>query len=365
MKKSFICPFCFQKYNLRNVLYICLGCEKASYPSKFEKEPVKCKNCSGFATQRVCKECEREVPKSMLETSNFAISIVGTTYSGKTNYITVMLNELSKSTGLKLMINTQDEHTHSYQNDNYELIYEHHRVPASNAPCMTSPLIWDIKNLRKGKAHDVSSYTFTIYDGAGDEQVSCMKNNDTYYCGYIDISDAIIFAINPLGLDSIKYHGVVDQQIMENSLAGNDSSLIQRQLIDDTALRMRMAKGININKKLNTPVAVLLTKLDTILSHKSFGPSALIKRHSLIINDGKIAISEIQQIDEEIRYWLLDIGEDLFINTLESNFKEFYFFGVSSYGEPPKNTATLPDRIRPHRVLDPILWLFKKFDFID
>ena len=52
-------------------------------------------------------------------------------------------------------------------------------------------------------------------------------------------------------------------------------------------------------------------------------------------------------------------------NALDSHFKEYYFFGVSSYGNPPKDAYTLPDEIKPHRVLDPILWLFKRAKFID
>ena len=69
--------------------------------------------------------------------------------------------------------------------------------------------------------------------------------------------------------------------------------------------------------------------------------------------------------DSEIRNWLEQIGESAFIDALDSHFKEYYFFGVSSYGAPPKNAHTLPDEIKPHRVLDPILWLFKWAKFID
>jgi hypothetical protein len=116
---------------------------------------------------------------------------------------------------------------------------------------------------------------------------------------------------------------------------------------------------------LTIPVAVVLTKFDTLINHKSFGSQALIKDGSLNIRDGKVDTTEIEQVDAEIRHFLEEIGEGTFISTLESHFKEFYFFGVSSYGKPPKDANTLVDNIRPHRVLDPILWLFKKAKFVD
>jgi hypothetical protein len=70
-------------------------------------------------------------------------------------------------------------------------------------------------------------------------------------------------------------------------------------------------------------------------------------------------------VSDEIRYWLDKIGEGSFIAALESHFKEFYFFGVSSYGEPPIGQGKLSKEINPHRVLDPIFWLFKKAKFVD
>lgn len=131
------------------------------------------------------------------------------------------------------------------------------------------------------------------------------------------------------------------------------------------ATYIKAARGINATTMLDIPVAVVLTKFDTLINHKGFGPQALIRNRSLTVRDGKVDMTEIKQVDQEIRNWLYQIGEGTFIDTLDSHFKEYYFFGVSSYGAPPKDAHTLSDEIRPHRVLDPILWLFKREKFID
>jgi len=62
--------------------------------------------------------------------------------------------------------------------------------------------------------------------------------------------------------------------------------------------------------------------------------------------------------------WLEAIEERGLLMSLKANFPNHKFFGISSYGQPPKDDGTL-NKPNPHRVLDPILWLFKNKDFID
>jgi hypothetical protein len=89
---------------------------------------------------------------------------------------------------------------------------------------------------------------------------------------------------------------------------------------------IRKVRRLKPSQVLNIPLAVVLTKFDTVLNHKSFGPQALIKENSLHIQNGKVDETRIKQVHEEIQYWLEEIGEGAFISTLESHFKEFYFF---------------------------------------
>jgi hypothetical protein len=363
---KFVCPFCIREYKLKEVLYVCPDpCGQKATPSFFEKEPIKCKRsgCGGLATQRKCPYCGEEIPKMALETPNLPFSIVGVSNSGKTNFITVMLQELSKTSGLKLALGSQNKYTRDHQNDNYRRIYEQHSPPEQTAGGARTPQIWYIKNLLKKFGNNVPTYTFTIFDGAGEDHENNMDMSSVV-CRYINASKAIIITLDPLTLLSIRKD--VNPTIMRNSLAGNTGEIKNAvDIVNSLASYIKAARGINNKKILTIPVAVVLTKFDTILSHKSFGSNALIKNESLNIQNGKVNINEIQQVDQEIRNWLNEIGESSFIDALESNFKEFYFFGVSSYGEPPKNANTLSDHIRPHRVLDPILWLFKKAKFID
>ncbi|MDR1841212.1 MAG: hypothetical protein LBQ86_04715 [Holophagales bacterium] len=318
-----------------------------------------------MATLRKCPSCGQVIPKMALETPNLPFSIVGVSNSGKTNYITVMLHELEKSSGLRIALGSQTKETRDRQNDNYRLIYEKHTRPESTQSGENMPQIWYVKNLQKKRGNNVPTYTFTIFDGAGEDHENNLDPSSTV-CRYINASKAIILAIDPLVLSKIRKGGVVDPEVMKKSLGGYEGETKNAEdVINSVAAYIKAARGIKSTRILDIPVAVVLTKFDTILNHKSFGPQALIRGRSLNIRDGKVNSTEIAQVDGEIRNWLYEIGEGAFISALESHFKEFYFFGVSSYGQPPKDTDTLPDVIRPHRVLDPMLWLFKKAKFID
>lgn len=300
-----------------------------------------------------------------LETPNLPFSIVGVSNSGKTNYITVMLHELGKSSGLRLALGHQTKETLDHQNENYHRIYEEHARPESTQSGENMPQIWYIKNLQKKRGSEVPTYTFTIFDGAGEDHENNLDPSSTV-CRYINASEAIILAIDPLVLSKIRRGGVVDHDVMVNSLGGYEGETKNAEdVINSVTSYIKAARGIKATKVLDIPVAVILTKFDTILNHKAFGPQALIRSKSLTVRNGRVDTTEISQVDEEIRNWLYEIGEGAFIDALDSHFKEYYFFGVSSYGNPPKNAYTLSDEIAPHRVLDPILWLFKKAKFID
>jgi hypothetical protein len=317
------------------------------------------------ANVRKCPSCGQIIPKTALETPNLPFSIVGVSTSGKTNYITVMLHELGRASGLGLALEHQTKETLAHQKENYSYIYEKHTRPESTESGANMPQIWCIRSPKKKHGGQVPAYTFTIFDGAGEDHENNLDPSSTV-CRYINASQAIILVIDPLTLSSIRRGGVVDPVVMTNSLGGyKGETKNAADIINSVASYIKSARGIKTSQLLKIPVAVVLTKFDTIINHRSFGPHALIKSKSLNIRNGKVDTTEIEQVDGEIRNWLHEIGESAFINALDSHFSEFYFFGVSSFGAPPVTKDILVNDIRPHRVLDPILWLFKKSKFID
>lgn len=408
LSRSFTCPYCMREYKLDEAKYVCPDCKKEVTPSG--KPPYKCK-CGGLATSRVCKHtkfihldnganngygediffnCDdllrdeeyvknengsvievsrtpafdlNEIPPQALETPNLPFSIIGVSGSGKTNYITVMLQELAKSPSLRLALSAENKATRDHQKENARMIYQEHIVPESTEAGAKLPQIWCIKNMLKKHGNTVPTYTFTIFDGAGEDHEN-MDASSTE-CRYINASKAIILTLDPLILQGVRCGGIVDSDTMSNSGGDNGEFKDAVDVVNGVATFIKTARGIKATKMLDIPVAVVLTKFDTILSHPSFVSNSVVKNQSFTTTNGRFNKGEIDQVDAEIRNWLYNIDEAPFIDALASNFKEFVFFGVSSYGEPPENIGQTPSQIKPHRVLDPILWLFNKFGFVD
>lgn len=354
-------------YKSREVEYYCIDCSKPSKRGMTEKGPTKCKTpgCTGLATVRRCPMCEGHLPTAALDTPNLPFSIVGVSGAGKTNYITVMLRELGKSVNLQLALAHQTEFTRIHQSDNVKRIYVTHEPPEPTTAGSVQPQIWQIKNLSRRGGHHVPTYTFTIFDGAGEDHEHGLDPSSTVG-RYINASKAIILVIDPLVLANVRSNSTVNRNDLRNSLRGSDGEVkFAEEIINSVALYIKSARGIRTEKLLDIPVAVVLTKFDMLLSHHGFAHNALVKSPSLTVRGGKVDTTEIKQVHEEIQNWLFSIDEGAFVNVLKSHFTEFYFFGVSSLGSPPPGANELPIEIKPHRVLDPILWLFKRENFID
>ena len=351
---KFTCPYCIQGYKKNEILYVCPECG-TTYRNKISQKAVKCTKpgCGGYATIRRCPRCNHDLPQSVLETKNLPFSIVGVQSSGKSNYITVMLDELGRFVGLPVSLSTEDRDTRKHHDENKNYIYVQRKpVPATRGG-YNIPQIWTIKNLSKKSRSKVPTYTFTIFDGAGEDHETRLDPSSTV-CRYIKTSKAIMIALDPLILRGVR--NSIDKDVLSASLGGaTGSEKDASAIVNSLAVYIKNACGMKTDRMLDIPVAI----------NPLFSSNAVVKNSSIAIDkDGHIYETELKQVDSEIRYWLSGIGEGNFIKALDANFKEYCFFGVSSFGGAPDKSQKLPP-IKPHRVLDPVLWLFKKAGFID
>lgn len=388
--RNFICPYCMNEYSKRKILYWCTKCNKEVKPkSIFSRNPFvfnnKKENCSvcGEQAVRVCPVetintgTARVLKKPFLENPNLPFSIIGVRSSGKTNYITVMLHELGNpELQLHLGVNQLNRKDNNDYEKNWERINDEHKTPEATPKRESfkdlNPQIWQIKNNQRQHGSITPTYTFTIFDGAGEDHEAEIDTTSNV-CNYIKTSKAILLIIDPLSLSNIITGGFINSEDIKNSLRGASRGEKSEDIIMNLADYIKEIRGIKSYKKLDIPVAVVLTKFDLVANHPAFGKLIRDKERKMAIvhqdSDNKkfvkVNIDEIKKIDGEIRGWLEQIGEKQFINNLNANFKNYCFFGVSSYGDPPSDEGSTPKDIKPHRVLDPILWLFKIFNIID
>ena len=370
---NFMCPFCYNSYAQKAILYVCPDCGKEAPP--VGREPIKCvqSGCGGLATNRVCPSCTNIIPTIALQTPNLRFSMVGISTSGKTNYITVMLEELMNNSRLRLAMGSQTNETKDHHKENRRLMYEERTaLPATNrgeAP----PQIWYISNLAKQKTglfsgSTVPKYTFSIYDGAGENY----RDMEPTEIRYIKSSEAFIITLDPLILKGVQDY--VDPEVVRVNYKAGAEHVNSTEIVQNLVNYLKNIKGIPADKPLKIPVAIVLTKFDTIMAHSSFN-NTLVKKASSCIRNGLVSMEEFNQVHGEIENWLLEIKELNFLNELEASFssrnwrgkvtKHYKFFAVSSFGATPTEEGTVVQKIQPHRVLDPMLWLFKLKNFVD
>ncbi len=108
------------------------------------------------------------------------------------------------------------------------------------------------------------------------------------------------------------------------------------------------------------PAAVVVTKLDEFRSQIYRGsPIHDESRHK----DGLDAAS-VRLISDEVASYLAAWGGGDLVHKVAENFPEHSFFALSALGQRPDPQTRRVTCIRPHRVADPLLWLFWKLGYI-
>ncbi len=353
------CPYCFEKITTKTAHFECSNCGKkldVPFGIKMGKLP-KCPDCKGGIKRIVlkCNNCEHDLPNDIFQYKKYIpFSIVGLSGSGKTNYITTMIQEL-KTSRSGFDVSSMNSETNNRFKEEKKSIYEDLRPSESTNKGEIIPYQWRVR--KNGGGSSLDSYCMTIFDGAGEDQEKIMDNEEA---SYIATSKYIIFLIDPMSLSRVK-HSIKDQNIVkwsssDNQLNGNNDDDDSTNLAQNMATFIRQNKGIRVNKKIDIPVAICFTKIDIILDQ--FG-QAQITKPSPHAKAKLFKTSDANLVNEEIREYLEDIGEGAFLDAIEYNFSNVRFFGVSSYGNVPLGHQKL-NTVEPHRVLDPLMWIFSQ-----
>ena len=381
---KFLCPYCFNPpYNIKRIHFACPNpsCDVDIVSRKLFGGVPTCPNpvCKKAATTRKCPRCAAEIAPDILTTPHLPFSIVGVPASGKTVYITTLIQEMKRTRGLPFSLMHLNDQTKDHQLANAQALYDLKSAVESTAGSLPFPQVWKIQNIARRGQGECPPYTFTIFDGAGEDYKERL-NKDNDISRYIGLSESIILVLDPLTLRAVRDRDIVNEEDMRNSGATNtfeyESQIFDdaTQILDDMTIYIRQTKPKYATGRLPITLAVVVTKFDTIKDHETFPENALVRQPSEVLHFtgasgerlryGIVNMEEIEETHRNIADWLDDIDESSILRTLEANYDRFKLFGVSSYGSPPPEFGK-PPRIESHRVLDPFLWLLKEADFID
>lgn len=385
-----VCPYCFNRFEQSDVEFRCNNvgrCKKVEdkkltefwgstqvtgvhiKPSKGflgsmlgkAPESAKCPECGEKSFLTICPECHNRIPKEMVRKKGFIISIIGARSSGKTNYITTLINELMRhgcnlgDMGITAVNVTDDPKFNTqqrYERDFFDILYRRKTCPPQtdiNAQESKIPLIYELSNPKK------QSIYLVFYDTAG-ENFANIKNI-AGNVKFLNESDAVIFL-----LDSFEIPYVHDKL----GLRGN-VGLRYNVIVDNVLSHFREGDPKVRDSHFSKPMALVFSKIDAILDNEEkFEDTSIagmsISNNSNFIYGDPVSLTDFDSISASIQGALAAWDENNFIRNISNNYKNAKFFGISALGGAPDASNNVAS-IKPYRVLDPLVWILHEFGY--
>jgi hypothetical protein len=190
-----------------------------------------------------------------------------------------------------------------------------------------------------------------FYDAAGEDLLR--RENLDLLAKYVDGADAIVFALDPLQVPSVR-----------TAKAGRvplpAQAPDQAEMVSRVAELLREQRGQGADTRISTPLAVVLTKTDAL---DPLPPGSVLRRPGA--PDGAYDEAEGLRMHDEVRALIAGWpeGEHL-LGVIDGAFADCRFFAVSALGTPPATPTKLAGRIHPLRAEDPMLWLLARFGLV-
>ena len=386
-----VCPYCFNQFASSEVLFRCssvsancanvkdeamdkfwggrsIAYKRVLYPKKslFGGVPKSAKcECGNVSHKTICPQCHNELPREMVEKGGVIISIIGARSSGKTNYITTLINELThKGHYLNIGIyptvvgrDSKEQTEARYKDDFFNILYKNKRCPEQTDPNSERskiPLIYKLFSTKVNK----HAY-LVLYDTAGEnfEKIENIREKAIF----LKNSDGIIMLLDTFCIDDVRDR--LNAKLKLGTKETNYSEII-RNII---AYFDEQPNKTDYYKK---PLALTFSKIDAIITNEDeFSdarlPNINMNANSQYLEGTGYELSEVESVDQGIIAGLESWGEKHFIDNINApgHFNgKATFFGISALGAMPTNENTVKN-IKPFRVLDPLIWILYRLNF--
>jgi hypothetical protein len=320
--------------------------------------------CSAIADPHT----RHKLPMGFLELPQFIMSIVGAPGSGKSNYLSILVNALQQSlfNHFGIVFKDADPAQNAPLNDMKNCLFG--GGSAEQAALVKTQLdgkmYLKIKNGERVLAYP-RPFTYTLshsesrerlcnlvfYDNAGEHFEPGIETSVHPGAQHVAHSDAIFFLVDPTTLPGfrkrlefhpdpqLKYQGRIDQQDV---------------LLSELEIRIRKALGMGVHEKIQRPLAVLLGKSDIWMSLMDKTQFRQPIEDRLLSQESFLHNSNI------VRQLLLELAPSIVANA-ESISNHVRYFPVSAFGHSPTRLPSgslvpNPSRIRPHLIEIPTLW---------
>ncbi|MCL2362519.1 MAG: hypothetical protein FWC73_12005 [Defluviitaleaceae bacterium] len=400
---EFSCPFCFEVCQGVDIHFRCdnIHCygdiddqilaeyervhEKKMRPwmapnamGKLSKVPelAICPACNTQAREILCPHCHNKINRSTLEGRDILISIIGTRDAGKSNYIGVIIKELIERIGpdgFNATIRPLNDDIGDRYNATYgSYLYNNppQRLPQTDSSIdeinegAYRPYIYRMRFTRKVLFKEIhEDFNLVLFDVAGDDvsNLYAMKS----VVRYIGKSAGIIFIIDPTRMDDLSHKLPEEIKKQASQAFTSDTAFNVIQRVSDLVME-NLPRGTT---KIDIPIAATFSKIDALRWEEgTYSEKPVVVGRPRFFNPsthvglGAFDLNDQYQVHEEIQGMLGAWGARPFVTLLGDNYSNYSFFAVSALGfdYSLNSDGSMSGEPVPHRVEDPILWIFKE-----
>lgn len=315
-----------------------------------------CPGCGVPTPVRVCLRCHSDLPSDYCNQDSRIIALVGAKASGKSTYVSVLVNELRNRVGLAYdaSLAAMGGETQRRDREMAEDLYDRLRLPAATRPAalgFNDPLLYRLSLPRRGRLGDGSRHTALVFFDAAGEDLKSSEAMDRY-THYLAAADGIILLVDPLQIGSVR-----DQLFPGDGPPLPAVETAPQQIAADLAAQLRAHGRGGPRGRIATPMAVAISKTDML--RPLLGPHSPVL-HNAPHSGGRLDDGDRAAVHEELRSQLEGWDSGALFRQLERDFADLSLFGVSALGAaPPADAPADAPRSgpRPLRIEDPLLWL--------
>ena len=115
------------------------------------------------------------------------------------------------------------------------------------------------------------------------------------------------------------------------------------------------------------PMALVFSKIDAILGNAELFDDTSVAALRMEVNSsfmetGRVSLSEFDSISDSLAEALKAWQEPNFVKNILNKYRNYKYFGVSALGGQPDRSNRV-EKVRPYRVLDPLVWILSEFKY--
>lgn len=378
--ESFRCPYCRTVSDLSDILSVSTspsllgdpvlgeGEQRRFLPSHFTGNGLAIDSEGGVCTEIACPRCHMSLPRTLLETPQVVMSVIGAAGAGKSVFLASSMwqcrQTLSRMFGISFMdldpvanrwINSYEEKLFFQEDDESLQQIEKTDLQASNV-CRTVTMDGDsvllplpsFFSLRPKKASQVQS--LVVYDSAGEHFRAGADTQSSAVTLNMLNADVLFFMFDPSA--DPRFRRMLDHG------EGTARNYAQRQdvLLSEMAARIRRHMGNRGESRLSKPLIFGVSKADLIRNHLPLDVEIYKK------NAGDcyaLDFEALRSISEKTESLLNEVVPEV-PATAHDIASDVWFVPISALGHNPKREGVRPCDIKPLWTELPVVFTLAK-----